>query len=252
MRTPRLRERRRAAQRLLPVAIALSLAGCATQPLLTRARAARGGPVDGIVLNAAARVYTGVPGRWRYTRTYLSPDRYAWRIETAGDPDTYIFDGTVVRSFVGDGETSVDASTGAPLRGHARWTGLSLLDGLDAPGVTVAELATAEVPDDAREGLQVRFADGATYRLGFDAAARLTSIEGPLDLSPLASGIASARYGDHRSIAGVVLPFRVSYYAGTQRVADEVIQAACVNPPLLTPASFQNPEQLPTCPAPSP
>lgn len=223
-------------------------AGCATQPLLARAIAARGGPLHGVALNAAARLYTGAPGRWRYTRTYLAPGLYAWRIETSGEPDTYIFDGGAVRSYVGNAETSVDTSAAAPLRSHARWTGLALLDGLDAPGVSVRELAAAQVPQGAREGLEVRFPDGATYRLGFDTDTLLCSIEGQLDLAPLASGLARARYADQRPVGGLMLPFRATYFAGSQRIADEAIQAACVNPPSLTPAAFIAPEHLPPCP----
>jgi hypothetical protein len=80
------------------------------------------------------------------SRTYLAPDRYAWRIETTGDADTYVFDGSVVRSFVGDAEVAVDASPTAALRSHARWTGVVLLEGLDTAGVSVAELPPADLP----------------------------------------------------------------------------------------------------------
>ncbi|MBX3023539.1 hypothetical protein KF840_01375 [bacterium] len=248
---PTLRERWLAGQPLAPLGLAIAAAllscGCATRPLLERALAARGGPLHGVVLDAAARVYSGAPGRWRYARVYLSPGLYAWRIETAGEPDTYIFDGGAVRAYIGAAATSVDASPTAPLRSHARWTAVSLLDGLTAPDVSVAELPADEVPAGAREGLRVTFADGGTYRLGFDRRALLTSIDGPLDLSPLASGPASARYDDPRRVGGVTLPFRATYFAGGQRVAEEAIQAACVNPPALTPAAFTAPERLPTC-----
>lgn len=250
---PTLRERWRAGQpdarRALAIAAALLLSGCATRPLLERALSARGGPLDGVVLAAAARLYTGAPGRWRYTRVYLSPGLYAWRIETAGEPDTYIFDGSAVHSYIGTAATSLDASPAAPLRSHARWTAVSLLDGLTAPDVTLAELPADELPSGASEGLRVAFPDGATYRLGFDHRALLTSIEGPLDLSPLASGPASARYDDPRRVGGVTLAFRATYFAAGQRIAEEAIEAACVNPPALTSAAFSAPERLPTCDA---
>ena len=202
----------------------------------------------GVVLDAEARVYLGTPGRWQYRRTYLAPDLYAWRIETAAQPDTYVFDGRVVRSFIGDSEAASDASPTAPLRSHARWTAVSLLDGLDAPDVTVAELAPAEVPAGAREALQVRFADGGSYRLGFDDRALLVTLEGPLDLSPLVkASTATAHYADQRVTGGVMLPYRTTYVAGTERLAEESLVAACVNPPALTPASFSGPDALPTC-----
>lgn len=224
-------------------------AGCTPRPLLERAIAARGGEVRGAVLNAEARVYAGVPGRWHYRRTYLAPDCYAWRIETTGDPDTYLFDGRVVRAFVGDAEVASDAGPAAPLRSHARWTGVTLLTGLDAPGVTVVELPPAELPPGASEGLRVGFADGTTYRLGFDDRTLLMWADGPLDVWPLASGPVSVRYADQRAAGGVLLPHRASYFAGSRQLAEESIDAACVNPPALTPASFTAPTTLPPCPS---
>jgi hypothetical protein len=78
---PRLRELGPRAQRATVfVALVAIAAGCTTRPLLERAIAARGGALQGVVLNAEAQVYAGVPGRWHYRRTYLAPDRYAWRI----------------------------------------------------------------------------------------------------------------------------------------------------------------------------
>ncbi|MFN8641478.1 MAG: hypothetical protein U0802_07410 [Candidatus Binatia bacterium] len=245
---PTLLDWRRRATAAAGLALAALALGCAPRPLLARALAARGGPFRGVLLCAEGRVYAGVPGRWRFARAYLTPDHYAWRVETAGEPDSYLFDGTVVRSFIGNAEVARDASPAAPLRSHARWTGVMLLDGLDAPGVTVEELPVSDVPPGAREGLRVRFADGATYRLGFDAAATLVSIDGPLDLWPLGSGPATVRYADPRTTAGVTLPTRASYFGGDRRLADESIDAVGVDPPGLTPASFVDPASLPSCP----
>lgn len=234
------------------LAAALLAAACTPRPLLERAIAARGGPVRGVILEAQARVYAGAPGRWHYRRTFLAPDLYAWRIETADEPDTYAFDGRVVRAFVGDAEVSSDASPGAPLRSHARWTGVTLLAGLDAPGVAVTELLPGELPAGAREGLRIRFADGTTYRLGFDDHALLVWADGPLDLSPLVSGPTSARYADQRRADGILLPHRTRYYAGERLLAEEAIEAACVNPAALTAAAFATPLELPACPPAAP
>lgn len=200
------------------------------------------------MLCAEARVYAGVPGRWRFARAYLPPDRYAWRVETTGEPDSYLFDGAVVRSFVGAGEVARDASPAAPLRSHARWTGVMLLDGLEAPGVAVEELPASDLPPGAREGLRVRFADGATYRLGFDDGAALVSIQGPLDLWPLGSGPATVRYAEPRTTGPLTLPARATYFAGDRRLADETIDAVLVDPPGLTAESFADPQRLPACP----
>lgn len=186
-----------------------------------------------------------MPGRWPYTRFWLAPDRYAWRIDTAGDSDTYLYDGRVVRAFIGTDEVASDASPDAPLRSHARWTRLMLLDGLDAPGTAVAALPNAELPAGIDAGLRVTLADGAVYRLGFDRAARLVWMAGPLDLWPIGSGPATVRFADHRRIDGRLIPFAATYYAGDKRLAEETILGACIDPAGLTAAAFVGPEALP-------
>jgi hypothetical protein len=220
-------------------------AAAGAQPLLERAVATRGRAPHAVILHAEARVYAGVPGRWRFTRAWLAPDRYAWRIETAGEPDSYLFDGRVVRAFIGSDEVASDAGPDAPLRSHARWTALTLLIGLDTAGTMVTELPASELPADVAAGLRLRFADGATYRLGFDRQARLLWAAGPLDLWPIASGPASVRYADHRRVNGVLLPFTATYFAGDKRLAVESITAACIDPPDLTKAAFTAPGSLP-------
>jgi hypothetical protein len=221
--------------------------GGTAPPLLERVLTARGPAVRGIMLRAEAKAYAGVPGRWRFTRAHLAPDRYAWRIETAGAPDSYLFDGDVVRAFIGSAQVASDASPNAPLRSHERWTALMLLDGLEAPGVAVTELATAELPGGIREGLRVTYPDGGTYRLGFDERARLVWAAGPLDLWPLGHGPASVRYGDHRRTGGVVLPFHATYFGGGKRLAEESIVEVCIDPPALRARSFVDPAELPFC-----
>lgn len=220
-------------------------AAAGAQPLLERALAVRGRAPHAVILHAQARVYAGVPGRWQFTRAWLAPDRYAWRIETAGEPDSYLFDGRVVRAFIGSDEVASDASPDAPLRSHARWTALTLLLGLDAAWTAVSELPASDLPADVAAGLLVRFADGATYRLGFDRQARLVWAAGPLDLWPIGNGPASVRYADHRRVNGVLLPFAATYFAGDKRLAVESIAAACVDPPDLIPAAFVDPGALP-------
>jgi hypothetical protein len=235
---------RRAALPLLALTLA---AGCTTGPLLERAIAARGGPLPGVVLRAETEVHAGVPGRWRYTRAFLAPDRYGWRILTTGEPQTHLFDGTVVRSFVGGAEVSRDAGPGAPLRSHARWTAVVSLDALRLPGVAVAPLPAEALPDGTAAGLTVSFPDGAVYRLGFDRRPLLQWAEGPLDLSPLGSGRVRARFGDYRRAGPLLLPFAAEYRLDDLPIADETIEAACVAPVDLTPESFRDPDLLPVC-----
>ena len=251
----RIRERslREARQAVPGLGIAMMavlglLSGCAQRPLLERAIAARGGALASLVIGAEARVHAGAPGTWQYTRAYRSPDRYAWRIVTADEPLSHLFDGALVRCFVGNAEVSCDPSPDAPLRTHARWTAVMNLDALRAPGVTLQPLEARDLPDGVREGFSATFAGGATYRLGFDDRTLLVWAAGPLDLSPFAKGEATARFTDYRRTAHLRLPFAVTYWIGASRIADEKILAYCPEPPALTAESFADPEKLPDCP----
>jgi len=226
------------------------LTGCTPRPLLERAIKARGGPLAGLVLSAETRVYAGVPGTWHYTRAFLAPDRYGWKIVTAADPICHLFDGTVVRCFIGAQEVSCDPSPRAPLRSHARWTAVVNLDALQASDLTLTALAAVDLPAGVHEGLLATFADGTEYRLGFDNRARLVWAQGPLDLSPVVKGDVTARFADHRRAGGLLLPFATSYSFGGSLLADEKILAACVDPSNLTAASFIDPASLPDCPQP--
>ncbi len=237
-----------AALLLAGLALAALLAGCTPRPLLERAVAARGGPLRGLIQRIDAEVYTGLPGPWQWTRALLAPDRYAWTIQTSRDPDWYLFDGSTVRAFVGGAEVASDASSRAPLRSHARFTAVVNLDALAAAGVVLAPLAAADLPPEAREGVEARFADGAVYRLGFDERTLLVWAQGPLDLAPIGAGDATVRFADHRRAGGLLLPFTASYAFGVRRLATETVRAACVDPPRLTAASFLQPSALPDCP----
>jgi len=230
------------------VAAVLLLAGCAPRPLLDRAIRARGGPLHGMVIRAEAQVHAGAPGRWEWTRAFLAPDRYAWKIMTAADPHYHLYDGTTARSFIGAAEVSSDASPSAPLRSHARWTAVTNLDALRAPGVALAALPATELPSGAAEGLVATLPDGTRYRLAFDARTLLVWAQGPLDFSPVGKGDAIARFGDHRRAGRLLLPFTTSYALGDVRLADETARAICVDPSNLTPESFSNPAELPECP----
>lgn len=232
---------------MIAAVLAGAVAGCAPRPLLERALAARGGAVNGVVLEADADVYAAFPGRWTYARTFLAPERYAWRIDTSSGADLYVYDGEVVRAFVDEREVSRDASPTAPLISHARWTRVVLLHGLDAPGVTVSELPADALPDGVREALRVELPDGSTYLLGFDERTLLVRAEGPLDVWPVAQGTAVALFSDQRRTGAVLLPWAAHYTVGPYRVADETIRAACVDPRGLTPAAFADPALLPAC-----
>jgi len=233
----------------LGAALLVLAAGCAPRPLLARAIRARGGPLHGLVEEIEARVHVGAPGTWQWQRAFLFPDRYAWVITTATEPDAYLFDGSVVRAYIGTRAVSVDRNPAAPLRSHARWTAVVNLDALALPGVAVAPLASSELPAGAREGLAVVFADdGARYRLAFDERTLLVAAAGPLDLSPITSGDVTARFADFRRAGGLLLPFETTYARADTPLAEEHVRAACPDPPGLGPEAFVAPDRLPRCP----
>ena len=239
--------RRRRALLLIGV-LSILPAGCQSRSLLERAIRARGGALRGLVSSLEAQVHRGFPGTWEYERVFVSPDLYAWKIVTTAAPLYHLYDGSTARSFVGSAEVGSDTSPRAPLRSHARWFAVVNLDHLAAPGVTVTPLAGDDLPPGVREGLSAAFADGAVYRLGFDAGTLLVWAQGPADLSPLGSGELTARFSAHRPVDGLLLPFAVSYSLAGEPLADETVRTACLVPAGITPASFRDVGQLPACP----
>jgi hypothetical protein len=241
-------ERRRTAVLLL---LALASA-CAPRPLVARAIRARGGPLHGLVRWVDAEVYAGFPGTWRWRAAFLVPDHYAWTILTTREPDHNLFDGTVVRAFVGDLEVAADADATAPLRTHARFTAVAALDALLQPGVQVAPAAADRVPPGAVAALDVHFPDdGSRYLLGFDRRDLLVSAEGPLALPPLGRGTVSARFADFRRTGTWLLPWTTDYAFDGAPLATERTVTACPDDPALTPESFRRPAAIPDCAPPA-
>src|SRR5207244_7444389 len=216
--------------------------------LLERAIRARGGPLASMARQVETEVYLAFPGTWRWRTVYMVPDRYAWTIFTAAEPDHYLFDGTTVRAFIGGREVSADTDPSAPLRSHARFTAVVNLDALRLPGVRAAPLSRAELPPGASAGLAVVLADyGSRYRLGFDGRGLLVWAEGPVRLPPLGQGQVVARFSDFRRVAGFLVPFRTSYTFGDERLADERALAVCPADPGVSLESFRAPRLVPDC-----
>lgn len=223
------------------------MSGCTPRSLVERAIRARGGPLHGLVRQVEADVQVGFPGHWEWETAFLLPDRYAWTIYTAGEPDHYLYDGHVVRTFVGAGPVTKDASEAAALRTHARFTAVVLLDALRLPGVSVQQEPAPgpEAPAVARVTLAD---DGSQYRLAFDAGGLLVAATGPLDLSPFGRGEVEAYFGDFQRVGGLLLPFRTDYvFRGASLVSERVV-AACPDPPALDEQSFRVPSAVPGCP----
>lgn len=226
------------------------LAGaCAPRPLLQRALRARGGALESAVRTVEADVHMGFVGRWQWRTAYQLPERYAWTIVTFGEPNHYLFDGTTVRSFIGDSEVSADMDPRAPLRSHARFTAVTNLDALRLPGVQVAPLPAAALPPGCVAGLAAVFADdGARYELGFDERTLLVSAAGPLRLPPLGEGRVTARFADFRRVGGLLLPHRTTYQLSDLPLAEEWATAVCPNDAAVRAETFRNPAMIPSCP----
>jgi hypothetical protein len=236
-----------AARVLVAVTLAAVALGCAPRPLLERAIRARGGPLGPVVRQVEAEVHAAFPGTWQWRTAFMLPDRYAWTVFTTGEPTHYLFDGQVVRGFVGGREVTIETAPDAPLRSHARFTAVANLDALRLPGVLVAPLEGADLPPGATAGLLAVFPDdGSRYRLGFDAEARLVTVSGPLSLPPLARGELEARFTDFVRVRGFLLPRRTSYRFGAQALAEERALAICPEAPVPE-AAFRTPGLLPAC-----
>jgi hypothetical protein len=235
-------------RRVLAVPLLLALAGCAPRQPLARAIQARGGPLTGIVREVEAQVARGVPGTWRWRSVFRVPDLYAWTIYTAAEPNHVLFDGATVRTYVGDRLVATEAAATAALPTHARFTAVMSLDALLLPGVRVVPLAPGELPAGAVSGLVALFADGSRYRLGFDAALRLVSLDGPVALPPVGTGLLEARFSDFRRVRGLLLSHATAYVFGGRPLATERTLAVCPDAGGLAPADFRAPGTLPACP----
>jgi hypothetical protein len=222
-------------------ALAAVAAACAPRPpLLDRAIAARGGPLPALVREVDAEVERGFPGTWRWRTVQATPDRWAWSLTTADQPNHYLFDGRVVRAFVGDALVSEDATPTAPLRVQARFMAVVGLDALRLPGVVVTPVDSAT--------LAVVFPDrGDRYTVAFDAAALVVRVEGPGDFSPFATGRLVATFDDVRAVAGYRLAHRVRYALDGEPLAVERVRRACPLPGGLPDSAFAAPRALPAC-----
>src|SRR2546426_11204699 len=149
---------------------------------------------------------------------------------------------------MGGREGSADTAPSAPLRSHARFTGVVNPAALRLPGVRTAPLPQAELPPGASAGLAVVLADdGSRYRLGFDERWLLAWAEGPVRLPPLGQGQVVARFSDFRRVAGFLVPFGISYTFGEERLADERALAVCPDNLGVGAESFRAPRLVPDC-----
>ena len=228
--------------RALAVALVAFAAACTPRAPLERAIAARGGPIPGIVRESNVRVLQAFPGDWEWTTVAAFPDRYAWSIVTNDLPHHYLFDGTRVRAFIGENQVA-EATGSAGLETHARFVAVANLDVLRQPGVTVTT-----TPNGQGTLLDATFADtGARYRIQLDRDDVVRSVEGPIDLSPMAKGTLVATYDDHSDVGGRRLPQHVHYELDGAPLADERIVRTCVLAASPPPAAFASPTALPSC-----
>jgi hypothetical protein len=225
-------------------------AGCAPRSTLERAVRARGGGLTSFVRASDVDVAAEFPGAWQWRMAFLAPDRYAWSIVTAAGVDHYLFDGRVMRAFIGGRQVAADAARTAPLRTQVRFIAVTSLDPGTLAGATVTPLAPSELPAGVVDGLAVVLPDdGTRYRLGFDERGLLAWATGPFDVPPVGRGDLSARYRDYRRVRGLLLPFEIAYQLDGRALAVERVVGMCPNDPALTPASFESPERLPACDA---
>lgn len=229
----------------LGILVALAVS-CQPRSDVDRAVRARG-RLGAVVIEAEARVHKGFPGQWRWRRTF-SGGRYAWTVFTTGEPLHHLFDGAVVRAFVGSAPTAEDASPEAPLRSQARFVAVMLLDALTAAGVLVEAVAPESLPTGMRAGATVAFpGEPERYTVLFDDELRPVRVEGPIDLSPVGRGRLSARQAEFRPVAGRLLPHHVAYELDGVALADERVLALCVHDGPLPAEAFAHPSRLPDC-----
>jgi hypothetical protein len=212
---------------------------------------ARGGAITSLVRDAEADVRVEFPGRWRWWTVFLVPDRLAWTIETSGEPDHYLFDGSVVRAFIGANPIGLDVDPRAPLRLHARLVAATMLDALHLPGVRVRELAPSELSAGCAAGLEAAWLDGADpVRLGLDERGLVVRAEGAWRFPPGSDREVVASFADFRRTGRWLLPYRTTYVVGDTEVAVEQARTLCVDHPSVGAETFRVPTAPPECPPP--
>lgn len=233
----------------LALLVVLGAVGCAPRTLFERALAAHGGPCAALTRVSTVQMLAGYPGTWSSRMTFAPPDRYAWSYDTTGDPYHYLFDGQVVRAFVGTSLVSEDTEATAPLRSHARFTAVMLLDALRAPGVTIGPTPDGEALAGGERALTIAFpGDVERYRLIVGAGDRATEVEGPLEFPGLGRGRVTANLSDYGAVGGCLLPRHIRYAMDGKVFAEEQVTAYCPAPNGLPDESFRSPASLPRCP----
>jgi hypothetical protein len=242
-------EERSASVRALAAALvaigALLATGC-TRPLLERAIAARGGPLQSLSREVEADVYAGFPGTWNWRFDYRVPDALRWTIETYGEEQSVTFDGETVRFYLGDAAVAEAPPALGDFRSEVRWMQVTTLDAIGhETGIVAHEIERRDLPPGVAAGLDVTFPDGARYQLFFDDADLLIAADGPIVLPTIAVGRMHAVFSDFRQAGGYQLPYRGSYTLDAQPLFDERVQGYVANDPGLTAASFRGPPARP-------
>ena len=126
------------------VALVALSSGC-TRPLLERAIAARGGPIQSVSRDADAEVQRGFPGRWAWRFDYRVPDQLRWTLDTYGETQSVSFDGRTTRYFLGSAALPDAPATLAGFGTVVRWTAVTTLDALsgETSVATVRDLGIA-------------------------------------------------------------------------------------------------------------
>lgn len=234
--------RKRARWLLMFLLHALAGASCA-RPLLERAIAARGGPLQSLSRASTAEVVRGFPGEWAWRFDYRVPDLLRWTIETYGETQSVSFDGRAVRYFLGSAPLPMSPAALGDFASIVRWTSVTTLDALAVDDdVVLRELRVGELPAGATSALEVRYrSDGARYLLSFDAADRLVAAEGPVVVPTIAAGRLRAAYSGFATEAGFLLPTTGEYTIDGQPFFRETVRRWLPNDPRLVPASFAAP-----------
>lgn len=242
----RPREESSCGSRIVAAVALLSIAAASTactRPLLERAIAARGGPLQSLSRTASAEVVRGFPGDWAWRFDYRVPDLLRWTIETYGEEQSVAFDGRTVRYFLGSATLPTPPAALGDFASIVRWTSVTTLDALATdPDAEVGELPAAERPAGAAGALEVRYrSDGARYVLSFDPADRLVAAEGPVVVPTIATGRLRATWSDFSTTEGYVLPRVGDYAIDGEPFFRETVLRWVPNDPRLVPDTFARP-----------
>lgn len=239
---PSFEPNRKGRRALVALVALVSLASgpvACTPNLVERAIEARGGALDSYGKSVDAEVFFGIPGTWSWEVAYRAPESFRWSLETYGEEQHLVFDGTNMRHLLG-GAALPPVAADEAVRSQAGWFAVTSLDVLEDPRARWRELPPSALPEGVARGLVAELAGAPEpFRLYFDDRTLLVGASGRVAMAPIGAGALEATFSQFREVDGFLLPFAGAYELnGTPLMRESVREWRPNDPALEAPSAF--------------